>query len=66
MKLSRLYSDDPRFKNIIFKDGLNVIYGYVTNRDSNDPHNLGKTALVHLIDFKRILRLEQRKQIPTL
>ena len=51
MKLSRLYSDDPRFKNIIFKDGLNVIYGYVTNRDSNDPHNLGKTALVHLIDF---------------
>lgn len=51
MKLSRLYSDDLRFKNIIFKDGLNVIYGYVTNKDSNDPHNLGKTALVHLIDF---------------
>ncbi|MDM5201548.1 DUF2326 domain-containing protein [Fictibacillus enclensis] len=51
MKLSRLYCDDPKFKNIKFKDGLNVIYGYVNNAESNDPHNLGKSALIHLIDF---------------
>ncbi|WP_349925217.1 DUF2326 domain-containing protein [Bacillus altitudinis] len=51
MKLSRLYSDDSRFKNIKFKDGLNIIFGYVKDINVNDPHNLGKSALVHLIDF---------------
>ncbi|MBY0155577.1 DUF2326 domain-containing protein [Cytobacillus firmus] len=51
MKLSRLYSDDSRFKKIKFKNGLNIIFGYVQNKNVNDPHNLGKSALVHLIDF---------------
>ncbi|MEK5175521.1 DUF2326 domain-containing protein [Heyndrickxia sp. FSL W8-0496] len=51
MKLSRLYCDDQRFKNIKFNNGLNVIYGYVNNTNVNDPHNLGKSALIHLIDF---------------
>src|SRR4051794_21378062 len=51
MKLSWLYSDDPRFKEIKFKDGLNVIFGHVQDENSHDPHNLGKSALVHLIDF---------------
>ncbi|MGJ9385912.1 DUF2326 domain-containing protein [Salipaludibacillus sp. CF4.18] len=51
MKLSRLYSDDSRFKNIKFKNGLNIIFGYVQDKNINDPHNLGKSALVHLIDF---------------
>ncbi|MCM3079832.1 DUF2326 domain-containing protein [Brevibacillus invocatus] len=51
MKLSRLYCDDPRFKNIKFNNGLNIIYGYVNNTNINDPHNLGKSALIHLIDF---------------
>lgn len=51
MKLSRLYSNDPRFKSIKFKDGLNVIFGHVTEEKARDAHNLGKSALVHLIDF---------------
>ncbi|MFC0561938.1 hypothetical protein [Halalkalibacter alkalisediminis] len=51
MKLSRLYSDNSRFKNIKFKDGLNIIFGYVQDKNVNDPHNLGKSALVQLIDF---------------
>ncbi|MFD1449522.1 hypothetical protein [Oceanobacillus sojae] len=51
MKLSRLYSDDSRFKDIEFKNGLNIIFGYVHDKNVNDPHNLGKSALVQLIDF---------------
>lgn len=51
MKLSRLYCDDSRFKDIEFKNGLNIIFGYVNDKNTNDPHNLGKSALVHLIDF---------------
>src|SRR5699024_7372162 len=51
MKLSRLYSNDSRFKDIKFKDRLNIIFGYVHNKNVDDPHNLGKSALVHLIDF---------------
>ncbi|WP_339283785.1 DUF2326 domain-containing protein [Oceanobacillus sp. FSL K6-3682] len=51
MKLSRLYSDDSRFKDIKFKNGLNIIFGYVHDKNVNDPHNLGKSALVQLIDF---------------
>ncbi|MEH7678744.1 hypothetical protein V7189_20465, partial [Bacillus velezensis] len=51
MKLSRLYCDDSRFKDIEFKNGLNIIFGYVNDKNANDPHNLGKSALIHLIDF---------------
>jgi uncharacterized protein YydD (DUF2326 family) len=56
MKLSKIYASDARFKPITFKDGLNVIYGDVVASISLDTnksheHNLGKTALVHLIDF---------------
>src|SRR5699024_9695096 len=36
---------------IKFKDRLNIIFGYVHNKNVDDPHNLGKSALVHLIDF---------------
>ena len=36
---------------IFFKDGLNVVYGDVEETESKDEHNLGKTSLVHLIDF---------------
>ncbi|MDE5415467.1 DUF2326 domain-containing protein [Alkalihalobacterium chitinilyticum] len=60
MKLSRLYSDDSRFKNIKFKDGLNIIFGSVQDKNVNDPHNLGKSALVHLIDFMLLKEVKKR------
>lgn len=55
MKLSKIYSNNPKFKTIKFKSGLNIIYGDVENEKSEGgivrEHNLGKSSLVYLIDF---------------
>ncbi len=59
MQLSRIYSNKPDvFTQIVLNCGdeanrLNVIYGQVRKPDdkSRDSHNLGKTTLLHLIDF---------------
>lgn len=56
MKLSKLYANDNRFKTIKFNEGFNVIFGDVEGVNNQDTgkvfeHNIGKTALVHLIDF---------------
>ena len=59
MQISRIYSNNPRvFSPIDFNFGktanrLNVVYGEVHHpRDQKkDSHNLGKTTLIHLIDF---------------
>jgi uncharacterized protein YydD (DUF2326 family) len=62
MKLSKIYSNkDEIFKPIYFNDGFNVIYGRVKRpkESDKDSHNLGKTLLIHLIDF--LLLKELRK-----
>ena len=59
MQISRIYSNKPTiFAPIDFNfgaaaDRLNVVYGEVHQpRDQKkDSHNLGKTTLIHLIDF---------------
>lgn len=53
MKISKIYSNDNRFRDIIFNDGLNVILGKVRNKEAleSSSHNLGKSTLVQLIDF---------------
>lgn len=54
MKLSKIYSNQSKiFPPITFNDGFNVIYAEVTKpKDkSEDSHNLGKTLLIHLLDF---------------
>lgn len=53
MKLSKIYSTDPRFNNICFNDNFNVILGHVSNLEdlNKDSHNLGKSTLIDLIDF---------------
>jgi uncharacterized protein YydD (DUF2326 family) len=59
MQISRIYSNDPKaFGPIDFncRDAayrLNVIYGEVHHPkdQKKDSHNLGKTTLIHLIDF---------------
>lgn len=55
MKLSKIYSNKDIFKPIVFNSGFNVIFGDVEkNKDLDEKtgeHNIGKTSLVHLIDF---------------
>ena len=54
MKLSKLYSNDHRFKNITFNlKGLNVIYADVLTdlKEKKNSHDLGKTKLAELIDY---------------
>ena len=59
MQLSRLYSNKPhKFEPIDFNcrdraDTINVVFGAVTEQENEkkDSHNLGKTTLIHLIDF---------------
>ena len=60
MKLSKIYSNSSIFKKIEFNDGLNLIVGKIKEENiDKDTHNLGKTSLVHLIDF--LLLKELRK-----
>lgn len=59
MKLSKIYSNDKRFKQICFRDGVNVILGQVDNSKEKDEHNLGKTALIYLIDFMLLKEVSQ-------
>ena len=62
MKLSKLYSNDSRFKNIEFNLlGLNVIYADVISEPSEkkNSHDLGKTKLAELIDYLFMKQLSQ-------
>lgn len=56
MKITKIYANDPRFQPITFNEGFNIIYGDVEVKIDRSTgraheHNLGKTSLVHLIDF---------------
>lgn len=54
MKISQIYSNkDDVFPRLKLSDGLNVVYAKVNRPDDSgkDSHNLGKTTLLHLIDF---------------
>lgn len=63
MKLSKLYSNDDRFKNITFNlNGLNVIYADILTSidDKKNSHDLGKTKLAELIDYLLIKKLDKK------
>lgn len=54
MKLSKLYCNQPSFKNIQFNlNGINVVYADVKTeiKEKKNSHDLGKTKLAELIDF---------------
>ena len=66
MKLSRLYTNDTkRFEPIRFNgvtdQRLNVIFANITKpKDADkDSHNLGKTTLIHIIDFLLLKQINQ-------
>lgn len=64
MKLSKLYCNKEKFKNIRFQPGLNVVYADVKTKidDSNNSHNLGKTILIELIDFLLLKGIDNKKK----
>jgi uncharacterized protein YydD (DUF2326 family) len=65
MKIRRIYcSNKDRFHNTIFVDGFNVIQADITDRSDKkkDTHNLGKTLLIHLIDFLMLKHIENKKR----
>lgn len=62
MKLSKLYCNDKRFKNIAFNlNGLNVIYADVVTKmsEKKNSHNLGKSKLLDLIDYLLIKKIDK-------
>ncbi len=61
MRLSRLYSNDSRFHNMTFNEGVNVVLGKVTKRDEvqKDSHNLGKSTLIDVLDFMLLKNIDK-------
>ncbi len=51
MKIKKIYSNNIAMRPILFNEGFCVVYGDVEKRNDRNEHNLGKTSLVHLIDF---------------
>ncbi|MBY8309281.1 DUF2326 domain-containing protein [Vibrio fluvialis] len=50
MKLLKLYSDNPDFKNIIFKPGLNIVAGLQLSSLAKDSYNgIGKSSSLNLL-----------------
>jgi uncharacterized protein YydD (DUF2326 family) len=50
MKLLKLYSDNPDFKTIDFKPGLNIVAGLQSSASSTDTYNgIGKSSTLNLI-----------------
>jgi len=65
MKIRRIYcSDEDRFHNMVFADGFNVIQAEIKDRsdEKKDTHNLGKTLLIHLIDFLMLKQIANKKK----
>lgn len=61
MKLSKLYTNQPNFKNIQFNSGFNVVYADVKTKDDNrNSHCLGKSLLIDLIDFLLLKRVDRK------
>ncbi len=63
MKLSKLYCNDDRFKNITFNlKGLSVIYADVLTdiNEKKNSHDLGKTKLAELIDYMLIKKIDKK------
>lgn len=61
MKISKIYSNNNKFREIDFSDGMNIILGRVTNKANldSDSHNLGKSTLINLIDFMFLKELDR-------
>ena len=60
MKLLRVFSN-KNFKPILFNEHFNVIMAEITDQSSKkDTHNLGKTSLIHIIDFLMLSKFNKK------
>lgn len=61
LKLSRLYANDSNiFPDIIFREGLNIVFANVTKEQKNkSSHSLGKTTLVDLLNFCLLKQIDK-------
>ena len=63
MQLSKLYTNQPNFKNIKFNiDDLNVIYAEIRSKsdEKKNSHDLGKTKFAELIDFLFLKEVDKK------
>jgi len=69
MKLSKLYSNFPKIFNPIefnineFGEGLNVVFAQIFKPEDKqkDSHNLGKTTLIHLIEYCLLKKVQKKE-----
>lgn len=65
MKLIKVFSDGP-FKNVEFNEGYNVVLATIHDKENKkDTHNLGKTALLVVIDFLLLSKFSKKSPILT-
>lgn len=62
MRLIQLYSNKENFKKLTFKNGINIVVGQIKDEKNyeKDSHNLGKTTLIHLIDFMLLKEINSK------
>jgi len=61
MKITKIYSNDKRFREVVFNDHFNVILGEIRQQKNlnKDSHNLGKSTLLQLIDFMFLKEIDK-------
>ncbi len=65
MKLEKVFSD-RQFKNVNFNEGYNIVLANIQDtRSKKDTHNLGKTSLLHVIDFLLLNRFTKKSVLLT-
>ncbi len=60
MKISKIYSN-KNFKNIEFNDKFNAVVAFSESGNKEDTHNLGKSALIRVIDFILLSGFDRKK-----
>ncbi len=61
MKLLKIFSD-KNFKNVRLNEHFNVVLAKIQDKtNKKDTHNLGKTSLIHVIDFLLLGGFQKKK-----
>lgn len=65
MKLEKVFSES-QFKNVNFNEGYNIVLANIQDtRSKKDTHNLGKTSLLHVIDFLLLNKFTKKSVLLT-